>query len=258
MPRIRTALTALIILSAALAACQGQQVKLLDDPKAIAAAAVSATTAATSVHADLKASGTVSVDVLGAGSGVPVDLKDTTASADIDLKNVEARATFAIPGVLGIAGEVIVVDQAMYLKTTLTGPKYRKTTLPAEPQLPLSGLTDLLSRPELQPTKGADAPCAGGTCYTLTMNLTAEELQGLIGEGTPAAPINLPIPMPDLSNATVDLTLHIEQTTNHISDLQAVVNLGEAGSVTLDATFTRWNEPVTISAPPPDQVETTG
>jgi hypothetical protein len=54
------------------------------------------------------------------------------------------------------------------------------------------------------------------------------------------------------------LTLHIEQTTNHISDLTAVVNLGEAGSVTLDATFTRWNEPVTIGAPPADQVEAGG
>jgi hypothetical protein len=255
---MRRLLTALLVSSAILAACQGPQVKLLDDPKAIVAAAVSATTAATSVHADLKASGKVSLDVLGSGSGVPVDLKDTTASADIDLKNVELRATFAVPGVLGVAGEVIVADGAMYLKTTLTGPKYKKTTLPAQTELPLSGLTDLLSRPELQPTKGADAPCAGGTCYTLTMNLTADELQGLIGEGTPAAPGNLPIPMPDLSSATVDLTLHIEQTTNHISDLTAVVNLGEAGSVTLDATFTRWNEPVTISAPPPDQVETAG
>lgn len=255
---MRRSLSALVVLSAVLAACQGPQVKLLDDPKAILAAAVSSTTAATSVHADLKASGTVSVDVLGTGSGVPVDLKDTTASADIDLKNAELRATFAVPGVLGIAGEVIVVDQAMYLKTTLTGPKYRKTTLPAQPQPPLSGLTELLGRPELQPTKGADAPCAGGTCYTLTIDLTAEQLKSLTGEGSPAAPSNLPIPMPDLSSATVELTLHIEQTTNHISDLSAVVNLGETGTVTLDATFTRWNQPVTISAPPPDQVETTG
>jgi hypothetical protein len=255
---MRRSFTAVVVLSAVLVACQGSQVKLLDDPKAILAAAVSSTTAATSVHVDLKASGTVAVDVLGTGSGVPVDLKETTASADIDLKNVELRATFAVPGVLGIAGEVIVVDQAMYLKTTLTGPKYRKTALPAQPQAPLSGLTDLLSRPELQPTKGADAPCAGGTCYTLTIDLTAEELKSLMGEGSSAAPSNLPIPMPDLSSATVDLTLHIEQTTNHIADLGAVVNLGETGTVTLDATFTRWNEPVTISAPPPDQVETTG
>lgn len=252
---MRRLVTALFGLSLVLTACQGQQVKLLDDPNAILAAAVSSTAAATSVHADLKGQGTITIDVLGTGVGTPIDLKDTTASADIDLKTGELRATFAIPGVLGIAGEVIVVDQAMYLKTTLTGPKYRKTTLSTPPQQPLSGLTDLLGRTDLSPTKGADAPCAGGTCYTLTIDLTAEDLQGLIGGGTSALPSNLPIQVPDLSSATIDLTVHIEQTSNHLSDINAVVNLGELGTVTLDATFTRWNEPVTISAPPADQVE---
>ena len=91
---MRRLVTALFGLSLVLTACQGQQVKLLDDPNAILAAAVSSTAAATSVHADLKGQGTITIDVLGTGVGTPIDLKDTTASADIDLKTGELRATF--------------------------------------------------------------------------------------------------------------------------------------------------------------------
>jgi hypothetical protein len=153
-----------------------------------------------------------------------------------------------------LAGEVIVAD-AIYLKSTLTGPKYRSVPLTGESEPPLKGLTDLLARTDLAPTKGADAPCAGGTCYTLTMTLDASDL-GAIGGGT-ALPsvLPVPIPLPDVSGAAVHLTLHIDQATTRLSDATATVDLGDTGKLTLQGTFTRWNEPVTITPPPADQVE---
>ena len=64
--------------------------------------------------------------------------------------------------------------------------------------------------------------------------------------------------LPDLSSSTVDLTLHIDQATNRVSDATAVVDMGDTGNLTVKATFTKWNEPVQIAAPPADQVEPAG
>ena len=158
--------TAPLIAALILAACQGQPVKLLTDPNEILAEAATTAASSTSVHVDVSVDGTVAIDPLGTGSAAPLDLRDTTLNADLDLQNGKTKATFAAPALIGLAGEVIVAD-AVYLKSTFTGPKYRKTPIQGTPQSPLKGLTDLLARADLAPTKGADAPCPGGTCYTL-------------------------------------------------------------------------------------------
>ena len=238
-----------------LAACQGQPVKLLTDPNEILAAAATTAASATSVHVDVAIDGTVAIDPLGTGSAAPIDLRDTTLNADLDLQNGKTKATFTAPALIGLAGEVIVAD-AVYVKSTLTGPKYRSTPIEGTPQSPLKGLTDLLARADLAPTKGADAPCPGGTCYTLHVTLDAAELGALLGGVT--LPTDLPVPMPDVSVSTIDLTLHIEQTTTRLADATATIDLGDTGNVTLQATFTKWNESVQIGPPPADQVEPAG
>jgi hypothetical protein len=257
MRRIPSRVIAPLIAVLVLAACQGQQVNLLSDPKQILAAAATTAAGATSVHLDLTADGTVSLDPLGTGAGTPIDLSGTTLNGDLDLQNAKTRATFSAPGLLGLAGEVIAAD-AIYLKSTLTGPKYRSVPLTGESEPPLKGLTDLLARTDLAPTKGADAPCAGGTCYTLTMTLDASDLGAIGGGAALPSVLPVPIPLPDVSGAAVDLTLHIDQATTRLSDATATVDLGDTGKLTVQGTFTRWNEPVTITPPPADQVEPAG
>jgi hypothetical protein len=250
---MRRSLLALVA-TLSIVACQGQPARLLDDPDEILAAAAASAVAATSVHVDLTAEGTVAIDPLGTGAGAPFDLEDTTAAADIDLQGGKTRATFSAPALLGLAGEVIVVD-AIYLKTTLTGARYQVIPLAEQPEAPLKGVTDLLARTDLDPTKGADVPCAGGTCYALTTRLDAEDLAG-IGGG--ALPSGLPNPFPDLTGAGVDLTLLVEQTTTRLSGITATLDLGDTGELTLQGTFTRWNEPVQIAPPPADQIGLAG
>lgn len=251
----RTLLPPLVAL--ALAGCQGQPVKLLDDPNEILAAAATTAAAASSVHVDIAVEGTISLDPLGTGAGAPIDLRDTSASADLDLAGSRLRSTFSSPGLLGLAGEAIAVDEGLYVKTTLTGTKFHLTPTQERPQNPLKGLTDLLARTDLDPVKGADVPCAGGTCYTVTVTLDAADLAGL-GGGTggpvPSA-LPIPIPVPDLSAASIDLTLHVEQRTTRLSGITAEAGMDDLGKLEIQATFTRWNEPVQIGAPPPDQVE---
>jgi len=244
------------LVALAIAGCQGQPITLLDDPDEILAAAVITTTAATSVHVDLKAEGTLAVDLLGSGAGGTVNLVGTTLAADLDIAGRKTRATFSSPNLFGLAGEVVLADDMLFLKSTLTGAKFRPSALGAPPENPLKGLADLMARADLAPVKGADAPCAGGTCYTLSIRLTADELIEL-GGGV-QLPTGLPIPLPDVSGAAVDLTLHVEQVTTRLSGITAEADLGDTGKVTLEATFTRWNERIEITPPPGDQVEGTG
>jgi hypothetical protein len=257
MRRITPRLVAPLLATIVLVACQGQPVNLLTDPNQILAAAATTAAGATSTHVDLTAGGTVSLDPLGTGAGTPIDLTGTTLNADLDLKDAKTRATFSAPNLLGLAGELIVAD-AIYVKSTLTGPKYHSMPLDGTSEPPLKGLTDLLARTDLQPTKGADAPCAGGTCYTLTMRIDPSDLGALGGITALPSALPIPIPIPDVSEGAVDLTLHIDQATTRLSDATATIDLGDSGTLTLQGTFTRWNEPVSISAPPADQVEPAG
>jgi hypothetical protein len=251
-------LTTPLIATLVLAACQGQPVTLLTDPNEILAAAATTTAAATSVHVDIAVDGKISLDPLGTGAGAPIDLRDTSASADLDLATGQLKATFSSPGLLGLAGETILVDDTLFLKTTLTGTKFRPSAVSGPTENPLRGLTELLARTDLDPVKGDDVPCAGGTCYTLTIKLDAADLAGLGGATGIPLPGDLPIPIPDLSAAAIDLTLHVEQRTTRLSGITAEAGMADLGNFGVQATFTRWNEPIQIAAPPGDQVEGTG
>ena len=73
------------------------------------------------------------------------------------------KATFAVPALLGLAGEVIVVDGKAYVKTTITGPAvpgHRRPTRRVDPSdTPakiIDNLGDLLTQPGVEPVKGDD------------------------------------------------------------------------------------------------------
>jgi hypothetical protein len=254
-----------IVAALALAACNATPAaSLLTDPKAILGAAVTSAAAAGTVHVDAVASGTLPIDLTGTGAaGTGIDLTGTTASLDADLPAGATRATFVAPGLLGLRGELIALDGSSYIKTTLTGPLYQRQSagvpdelLPsADPAAMLGGLQDLLAQPGVDPVKGADVPCGTGTCYTVEIELTPAELAALgAGTGDLPLPADLPIPIPSLDEASVALTFRVDQVTNALSGLTAVVDLGGDAPATLDLTFTKWGDAVTVSAPPADQI----
>lgn len=247
----------------ALAGCQ-PSVPLLTDPRAIVEAAVTTTAAASTVRLDLGVEGELVIDPLGTGAGAPIALRGTTATADIDLAGGDARVTFSSPGVLGLAGELISLDGTTYLKTSLTGPQYQVIgTDGAAPGAPpdrttmLAALLEVLGRPELAPEKGEDVPCGTGTCYTIAVAVSPAELVSL-GLGDVPLPSGLPIPLPDLTAAAIDVTLRIDQSTTRLAGLTAELDLADAGALTVEATFTKWDEAVSIAAPSPEEIAAGG
>ncbi len=253
-----------------IAACNANPApSVLTDPREILAAAATNAATSTTVHVDLTADGTLSLDLTGTGAtgagGAPVKLTGTTAAADLDMAKKATRATFSIPGLLGLAGELIVLDGAAYYKTTLTGPLYRKqaadTTVPTPSVDPsaipamVQQLTDFLAKPGVDPVKGADVDCGGKTCSTVRIELTAAELAALNGGGTAVPlPSGLPAVPVNLAGASLDMTLQVERDTNRLAGLATIIGLGDGGKVTANVILSKWNEPVTIAAPPADQI----
>jgi hypothetical protein len=267
VPPQRLAFIAGTILVAAMSVggCQGAPAAPeLTDPRAILAAATTTAASAKSVRIDATADGTVTLDLLGVGTPSQIDLSGTTLSADLDLEGGDVRATFSAPNLLGLTGEAIVVDGTSYVKTSLTGPLYQSRPIGTDTPAPsgadratvLEGFAEFLANPALDPVKGEDVTCGNTTCYSVNISLSPEDLQAL-GAGDLQAPAGLPIPVPipDLSAATVDLSVHVAKDTTRLAGVEATIDLGGgAGSAAIDVTFSKWDEPVTISAPPADQV----
>lgn len=262
-------------LTALLAACGGAPAaSRLDDPIAVIEAAATNAASASSVRIDIAADGELVVDLGGSGAGAPLSLEDTTASAQVDIAEGDVQAEFALPGVLGLRGELIVVDDTAYVKTSLTGTKYQKTDITGEapgggtgtggspdPSAIAEMVTELreaLAKPGVDPVLGEDVACGSSTCYVVTIQLTPDEIAALGGDAVEVplpSDLPIPIPLPEIGDQTVDLTIQVTTDTNLLARVISSIDSGAAGTITADLTFSDWNADLTISAPPADQVE---
>jgi predicted small lipoprotein YifL len=252
--RSLTAMLALATIAVAVAACGMTPTgPALTDPKEIVTAALTSTESAKSVHIAATVDGDALVAMpIGGGTGTPVDLTGTTASADIDFVKPAARAPFALKAGLTLNGEVIAVDGKTYLKSSLTGPLYVESAADAAILSPstfgdlIDNLGDLLLSPELTLVKGGDVACGSKQCYTVSADLSADDLGATALTGLPV----------DLAGATMKVTVRVEKDLPyHLAGVTAVLSMANDAKLTIDLTASKWDEPVTISAPPAEQVK---
>lgn len=253
-PGVLLVMAAVVIL---VAACNGSATgPALTDPTAIVTAALKSTESAKSVHVDITVDGNASVALpIGGGTGTPVDLTGTTASADIDFAKAAARATFAVPVMASFAGELIAIDGKTYLKTTMTGTLYQESASgaasidPTDMRGLIDNLGDLLLKPGVALVKGDDIACGSKSCYTVSADLSATNL-GTTGTG---AITGLPV---DLAGATLKLTIRVEKDLPyHLAGVTAVLSMPQNATLTMELTASKWDAPVTITAPPTSQVK---
>ena len=256
--RLPAPLALAVTVAVALAACNaGTAGPPLTDPTAIVTAALKASEAAKSVHVDLTADGVTKVTLPIAGSsGTPIDLTGTTASADLDLAGTAAKATFSVPSPLKVVGEAIAVGAKVYIKTSLTGPLYQASSAganvlldPSKARGLIDNLGDLLLKPGVNLAKGDDAACGSKQCYTVTADVTAAALGPTGASGLAGLPI-------DLTGATLKLTIRVEKDLPyHLAGVTAEMATTSSGTIKVVVTLSKWDEPVTIQAPPADQVK---
>jgi hypothetical protein len=225
----------------------------LTDPKEIVTAALTSTENAKSVHLALTANGEATVALpMAGGTGTQLDLTGTTASADIDFVKPAAHATFGLKAGLTVSGEIIAIDGKTYLKTTLTGPLYEEsatgsglisTTTFGDL---IDNLGDILLKPDVNLVKGDDIACGSKQCYTVSADLSADDLGATALTGLPV----------NLQGATVKVTARVEKDLPyHLAGVTAVLSQPDGAVLTVDVTASKWDEPVTITAPPADQVK---
>lgn len=257
-PRRPLRMTLLASVVAVAAACGGgtPAAPALTDPVDILVQSVETLQDVKTFHVDAAVSGSINVDITGTGAGSAFPLDNTTATLDVDIENMNARATFAAPGLLGLSGELIQIGTTSYVKTSLTGAQYQKQeseTISIDDTTEMTDediqeLRDALAKPEVAPVKGDDAECGNTTCYTVTIDLTAEEVEALGGE---LPTDELPT---DVSEASFAVTFNVEKESLRPAGIDLTVDLGTQGSIQLELTFSKWNEAVEVSAPPADQV----
>ena len=127
---------------------------------------------------------------------VVFDLAGTTASADVDIANKAVHASFAVPAIMGISGDLIVVGEKAYVKTSLTGPLFMESDTknstgvdPSDTGKTIDNLGDLLKQPGIEPTKGDDVACGSKQCYTVNVDLTGEEISKIAGAQASSIPV---------------------------------------------------------------------
>jgi hypothetical protein len=256
--RFASAVGLVAVASIVVGACSASA-PALTDPKEIVAAAVRSAESAKSVHIEMTLDGSVTAESTGGGAAGPtIAFKGTTASADVDIAAGNAHASFSMPAFLGLTGDLIQIGGTSYIKTSLTaGGLYQSqkaaSALPIAPTgsgSVVGSVSDFLSRPGVDPVKGDDVACGSTQCYTVKIELTPAELVAMGADA--AAASGLPV---DLASASVNVTIRVEKDTNHLAGVAATVGLGEQGSITFDMAMSKWDQPVTITAPPADQIQ---
>jgi hypothetical protein len=230
----------------------------LTDPVDILVQSVQTLNDVKSFHADVAVNGSISLDLMGTGQAQPLPIENTTATLDVDVENKNVKATFSAPSLMGLSGELIQIGNTSYTKTSLTGSQWQKsesadagavdeaTDMTDED---IAQLREQLAKPEVAPTKGEDVACGDKQCYQVSIELTADEMQALEGElPTDEVPT-------DITEGTFTVNFQVEKDTLRPAAIDVTADLGSQGNVTINVDFSNWDEPVSIEAPPADQVQ---
>jgi LppX/LprAFG-like lipoprotein len=246
MHRRAPALLAVLLLATVAVGACGSSTPAISDPKEIITKAVAALQDAKSAHVDATVEGTLSSSLLGGAVPGDITLGGTTLAADVDLAAKNLHLTMAVPAMLGMTADVIVIGADTYTKISLSGDKYVKSTTsagtPTDPATAITELKTFLDRPEIAPAKKDDASCGSKSCYVVQIALTADELKTLV-------------PATDLGDATVTLSITVEKDTLRPASINVSGKGAKLGDLTLKVTFSNWDKPVTVTAPPADQVQ---
>ncbi|MBI2762269.1 MAG: LppX_LprAFG lipoprotein [Chloroflexi bacterium] len=236
----------LIVVALLVGACGGGAGPALTDPDEILTKAVAAMQQAKSVRLEASVDGTLSADLIGIGKGADMSLAGTTLTADLDLASGNAHVSAGVPAFVGLTADILVIGSDTYTKASLTGEKYQKsttsTTDPTDPAVALKEVTDFLANPAVSPAKRDDASCGSKSCYQIAISMSAADLATMM-------------PSDAVGDATVVATILIAKDTLYPASATIVLKGSTVGDLTLTVTLKDWDKPVTVSAPPADQVE---
>ena len=265
--RIRSLLA--VSLSSALLLGASAAASAQDDPAQLLAQSLTATSAATSFHFLVTADGAINLgDSFG---GKPLDITGAKAEGDVSVSPQAVQISeFAVPlGPVSISGGLIYPnDGNVYIKLALPGasaadlwhsiatgnmvPNLTASPVPGDPDM-ATKISDAITQSGATLTNEGDVPCVAGTCTKLHLEVPASALDSTVGAmlpgGSPAPSAAAAAPIP------VDIL--VDNATKFVDSVSAhVVEASSGLDLTIAIQLSAFNQPVTITAPPADQVTT--
>jgi hypothetical protein len=205
---------------------------------------------------------TVVTQLANAGvAGAPGPVDPAAFQQAVDLANQKLAATFSV---MGFSGEARLLDGASYLKVSLTGPKWVKSDVtPSASGDPTAALGDLkaainelrtfLDRDGVDSRLLDEATCNDRACYHVKVTISPELLDTTAADAgqSSMAPSTL---LPD----GLALDLFFDREKLYLSRVAVDLSGSQLGDLTAALAFTKFDEAVTIEAPPSDEVTDTG
>jgi hypothetical protein len=237
---------AVLLMALAVAAC-GSGKPGISDPNEIITQGIAATREATSLHLDLIVTGSITIQETGG----TFDLAGTTVRGDFDLDDDRAKLTFAVPALFGISGNAIQIGADTYIKTSVGGPRYSKTTtqesgVPLDPSALIDQIGDWLAKDGVTAEKRDDVDCGDRDCYQVRLTIPSSVLSNAGG----GAGVDLG---QYLGEALV-LDLQFDRENLRLAQVATDIDAGEVGTFGLLVTISGYDAALEISPPPSDQV----
>jgi hypothetical protein len=244
----------MVVILAVLAACQSAPT--YSNPTDIITKGLDATAALKSFHVSLSLSGTFSMP----GSGASFKLDSTSLEADVDIPAKQAHLTFAVPAFLGLTGEVLLIGQDLYVKTSMTGDKWmHKTNVVASSASPsesasvspsasldtasmIKVVKDFLAKDGVKTTKLADVDCGDRKCYQVSVSIPSSLM-------TAAGAVASMDPSSVFGEALV-LNLLFDREKLWLTEASTDVTSATLGTFSAKVSFSKFDEAVTVSPPP--------
>jgi hypothetical protein len=232
----------------ALAACTGAPA--INDPEEIITQGVEATSTLSSFTMNLAVDGTFRMPE-GGGSFA---LDGTTLDGVFDLEDKAAQLSFAVPAFLGLSGDVIIIGTDSYVRTSMTGETWSKSTTTAgdpmseamDPEAAVQEVRDFMDKEGVEARKLDDVECGERTCYAVQLTIPSE-LLAEAGDQVDMSPSEV------LGEALV-LNLRFDREKLWLTEVSTAVDSQSVGSFSATLTFSNFDEAVTVSPPPADQV----
>jgi hypothetical protein len=236
-----------VLLMALMFAACGSGKPALSSPDEIITKGIAATGEAKSLHLDVTVSGSVSIP----DTGGTFDLAGTTVGGDFDIANDHARLTFKVPGLMGLSGEAIQIGTDSFIKTSLTGPKYTKSTVEdtgvaLDPGAAIDQVGDFLDKEGVTAEKRDDVDCGDRDCYQVRLTIPSS----VLNEAGGGAGVDLGQYLGD----GLVLDLQFDRETLRLAQIATDIDAGEVGTFGLVITISGYDATVEVSPPPPDQV----
>jgi hypothetical protein len=248
------------------------------DPAEIVAQSLDALGKAKTVHLRADVTGTIPFDMsslLGGGTGASpapgaseptMDLGGSYVEATVDIAGKQAQATIAVPPILGLKLDLIQIGDTSYTKINLMGDTWEKSTSTPAPDesaapSPSAGVQQMiddvkkaLSAEGVKTEKLADEKCGDADCYHVKITAPPSALSGAAGDTLGG--LGLASPEPGASPLIGgDVVVELWARKSDMRPVKLVIGTTAAGS-TLAVTMVmdKYDETVTITAPPADQV----